>query len=133
MRLDATFVRFVVNGLAATAVHFAVLSGLIEVVHVGSAGLANGIASLFGITASYVGNHAFVFQSNVAHRRALPGFVLLYACVALLHVLVLAIWTDYAGWRYEPGFLLATAGSLLVTFVGNRTFVFAPTVTHSQD
>lgn len=128
MHVDTQFNRFVVNGVAATIVHYTVLSTLIEVAHLPSAGAANGIASLFGISASYVGNKLFVFCSEQQHTRTLPRFVAVYVLVALLHAIVLAIWTDLAGLPYPVGFLIATAGSMVLTFFSNRTFVFGAPV-----
>lgn len=127
MRFQPTFVKFVLNGLFATAVHYAVLTALIEIAHVKFAGLASGIAAVFGISTSYLGNKLLVFQSNASHTRALPRFLLLYACVALLHAGVLTVWTDTAKLPYTAGFLLATAGSLLLTYFSNRRFVFVST------
>jgi len=129
MRVDATFVRFVANGLFATAVHYAVLTALIEVAHLKYAGVANGIAAIFGITASYLGNKILVFRSKTTHARTLPRFLLVYLLVALLHAGVLAVWTDYAKLPYTVGFLIATAGSLLLTYAFNRAFVFKPATT----
>jgi putative flippase GtrA len=126
--LDLKFVRFVLNGLVATAVHYAVLVTLIEFVRVESAGLANGIAAVFGISASYLGNRILVFQSRASHSRTLPRFLLVYCLVTLLHAGVLAIWTDYEKLPYTLGFLLATAMSLLLTYFSNRNFVFSSAV-----
>lgn len=124
MRIDTQFNRFVLNGVAATIVHYTVLSSLIEIAHLPSVGVANGIASLFGISASYLGNKLFVFCSDQQHTRTLPRFVAVYVLVALLHALVLAVWTDLAGLPYTVGFLIATAGSMILTFFCNRFFVF---------
>lgn len=129
MRIDGTFIRFVANGLFATAVHYTVLTALIEVVHLKYAGVANGIAAIFGITASYLGNKILVFRSTTAHTRTLPRFLLVYFLVALLHAGVLAVWTDYAKLPYTIGFLIATGGSLLSTYAFNRAFVFKPATT----
>ena len=49
------------HGVLATAVHFGILSFNLNIVDFESAGLANLIASLFGIGASFLGNRYFVF------------------------------------------------------------------------
>jgi putative flippase GtrA len=122
---DPTIGRFLVNGLVATGVHFAVLSLLIEVAGVRSAGLANGIAAVFGIAASYVGSRCFVFNSSAPVIRTLPRFLLICASVSCLHTLVLAIWTDMWRQPYVIGFLIATAGSTALNFLASRFIVFA--------
>lgn len=125
MHPTSTFARFIANGLAATLVHYVALIVLIEGAGFSSAGLANGIAAVFGISASYIGNRYFVFQSGATLMRTLPPFLILYATIALLHAAVLAIWTDYAKLPYTIGFLIGTAGSILISYLGNRYLVFA--------
>ena len=121
----ATFLRFIINGLTATGVHFAVLASLFEGGLIHSAWMANGLAAVTGIIASYVGNHHFVFRSTMNYGKTIPAFFVLYGVVAMLHAGVLAVWTDWAGLPYQVGFLIATSCSLLVTFMGNRLFVFS--------
>jgi putative flippase GtrA len=124
MRLDRTFGRFLVNGLFAAAVHFAALVALVDVAQLKYASVANGFAALFGIGASYVGNKLLVFRSEATHARTLPRFLFVYALVALLHAGVLAVWTDYYRLPYMLGFLIATSGSVLLTYTLNRKLVF---------
>lgn len=122
-----TAVRFAINGLVATAAHFSTLVILIEMVGLPSAGLSNGLASVVGIAVSYYGNRSYVFRSSAPSRVTLPRFIAVYAVVALIHGLGLAIWTDLMGLPYQLGFLFVTALSLLVTFAANRLFVFRET------
>lgn len=117
--------RFIVNGLVATAVHFGVLAFGLEVLELPSAGVANFIAALFGITASFLGNRHFVFRA--AHAPALPqalSFGALYALLALAHGFILYLWTDRAGLDYRIGFLVATGFQLAISYFGNKTLVF---------
>lgn len=124
MQATSTFARFIANGLFATLMHYMMLVLLIEVAGFASAGLANGIAAVFGISVSYLGNRYFVFRSTEAVSRTLPLFLALYATIALLHAAVLAIWTDYARLPYTMGFVIGTAGSVLVSYFGNRYLIF---------
>ena len=55
-------VRYLINGLAATAVHFVVLTFNLKVLGWGSAGIANLVAAVFGITASFLCSRYFFFQ-----------------------------------------------------------------------
>jgi putative flippase GtrA len=121
---NGTFLRFVLNGVIATVVHFLVLTFLVKIVQMGSAGIANGVASIFGITASYIGNRILVFRTHRPHLRTFPKFLALYGAVAVLNVLVLAASTDYGNFPYEIGFLIATAASFLLSYFGSRHFVF---------
>jgi putative flippase GtrA len=126
-RPDMMVARYVVNGLAATVVHFAVLSFNLDVLGMESAGLANFIAALFGITASFIGSRYFVFRA--AAGRLLPqlaSFATLYALLAMAHGIILYLWTDRAGLDYRLGFLVATGFQVAVSYFGNKTIVFKP-------
>lgn len=118
--------RYVVNGLFATAVHYAVLNFNIHVLGFASAGLANGVASIFGITASFIGNRYFVFRGGRTASCAPQAvrFVVLYVAIALLHTGVMWLWADYLGFDYRVGFLIATGLQFLLSFIGNKLLVF---------
>ena len=118
--------RFVVNGLVATGVHFGVLTFGLEVLHIPLAALANFLAALFGITASFIGNRYFVFrghsESLVAQATRFVGIYLLIAC---LHAGLLFIITDWLKIDFRIGFVVATAMQMTISYFGNRHLVFA--------
>jgi putative flippase GtrA len=117
--------RYVVNGLAATAVHYGVLSFCLELLKLPSAGLANLVAAAFGISASFLGSRYFVFRrpdEPIGQQAA--RFGTLYAAIACLHALVLALWTDYLGFDYRWGFLMATVLQAVLSYWGNKRLVF---------
>lgn len=117
--------RYIVNGLVATAVHYSILRFNLEVVGMPSAGVANAIAAMFGITVSFLGSRYFVFRASsggLARQGLL--FVLSYGLIALLHGLILYLWTDRAGLDYTLGFLVATVMQVACSFVINKFMVF---------
>ena len=117
--------RYVVNGLCATAVHFTVLRFGLEVLHLRSAGLANVLGALVGITTSFLGSRYFVFrQEEKPILQQASRFLGLYAAIALLHGALLWGWTDLAGWDYRMGFLIATGLQMSLSYVGNKILVF---------
>jgi putative flippase GtrA len=118
-------IRYLINGLAATAIHFSVLWFNLRVLGLPSAGLANAIAALFGISASFLGSRHYVFQAT-AHPVSAQAwrFALLYGALALMHGLVLYFWTDRAGLDYRVGFLFATGMQMVCSYFGNRFLVF---------
>lgn len=123
--MSHTLVRYVLNGLFATAVHFLALTFLIEGLQMASAGAANFIAAGFGITASFLGNRFFVFayaRGPLAYLAV--RFLLLYAGIAVVHGLTLALWTDWLALDYRIGFLLATFLQFALSYSGNRWLVF---------
>ncbi|TXH91569.1 MAG: GtrA family protein [Pseudomonas sp.] len=117
--------RYGINGVAATAVHFAVLSFNLNVLGFQSAGVANMLAAVFGITASFIGSRYFVFPRTgdtiIAQAVKFSG---LYGVIALLHGLILLVWTDWYGLDYKPGFLIATVAQISMSYFGNKFLVF---------
>lgn len=122
----AEVARYVVNGLVATLVHYGVLTLNLRVLGIPSAGLSNLIAACFGITASFLGSRYFVFRARSGSAfRQLRRFVLLYAATAVMHGLILFLWSDLGELDTNLGFLLATAFQMAVTYFGNKRLVFA--------
>ena len=119
--------RFGINGVVATVVHFLVLVFNLKVLALPSAGLANGIAALFGVSASFIGSRYFVFpatgESILVQAIRFSG---LYAAIAILHGLILLVWTDWFGLDYRIGFLVATGLQVSLSYLGNKTLVFQP-------
>lgn len=123
--LRSQVVRYLINGVIATAVHYGILKFNIEVLHIPLAGVANAIAAVFGITVSFLGSRYFVFPGrpgSVARQGML--FIAVYAAIALLHALVMYVWSDWLGNDYRIGFLLATGMQMVFSFLANKFLVF---------
>ncbi len=117
--------RYGLNGLVATGVHYGVLTFNLKVLGFTSAGLANGIAALFGITCSFFGSRYFVFRkTDVPVLAQALKFSGLYGLIALLHASVLLVWTDWLAFDYRIGFLLATGVQVTLSYLGNKKLVF---------
>ena len=67
---QAQAARYIVNGVVATAVHYAVLRFNLGVLHIPSAGLANLIAAGFGIMTSF---QAIAASKNTSLSVVAPG------------------------------------------------------------
>ncbi|WP_198911858.1 GtrA family protein [Prosthecochloris ethylica] len=118
-------IRYVFNGGVATLVHVGVLVFSMELLHIPYAGLANFIAALAGISVSFTGCRFFVFRQHdapVFHQGV--RFLVLYACMALLHGLVLYLLSDLLSIGYLYGFVVASVFQFLLSFFGNKKFVF---------
>lgn len=117
--------RYLLNGALATAVHLGVLVFIMQVLMWSSAGLANGIAAIFGIAASFLGSRYYVFLGSLETVSAqFFKFLLLYLSIALLHAGLLFVWTDYYQLHYLAGFFVATMMQLLLSYWGNKVLVF---------
>lgn len=117
--------RYFINGVIATLIHFTILTVNIKLLHFHSAGIANFIAAIFGITASFIGSRYYVYQNHsgtFTHHAV--KFFLLYVIIALLHGLTLWIWTDIYQHSWEIGFMLATFIQVSLSYVGNKVLVF---------
>jgi len=121
----AELLRYIINGLAATLVHYSVLNFNLLVIEFESAGVANMVAACFGIAVSFIGSRYYVYRG---HTNSLSSqfvrFSLLYAFIALLHGVILFIWTDVYALNHHVGFLLATFFQVLFSYLGNKVLVF---------
>ena len=118
-------VRYGINGCLATLIHYAVLTINLNIFLMSSAGMANLIASIFGITFSFIGNRYFVFnKTDGLLLKQVIRFSSLYGTIAILHGLVLLLWTDWYRFDYLIGFLIATALQVSLSYVGNKKMVF---------
>ena len=118
-------VRYLINGLVATAVHYAVLTFNLNVLGVHSAGVANLTAAMFGIMVSFLGNRYFVFnKTDDALLKQALKFSGLYGAIAILHGFVLFVWSDWMRFDYRVGFLIATAFQVSLSYLGIKKMVF---------
>jgi putative flippase GtrA len=122
---QAEVTRYIINGLLATGVHFSVLTFNMQIYEMRSAGLANVIAAIFGISASFLGSRYFVFKKYEGHifSQAMM-FLILYGSIACLHGFVLLGWTDIYGYDYRIGFVFATILQVMLSYWGNKMLVF---------
>jgi putative flippase GtrA len=117
--------RYILNGLVATAVHYSVLTVNVELIRIPSAGLSNLIASIAGITTSFLGSRYYVFrQTGESLWRQGVRFSILYGLIALLHGSVLFLLSDLLKVDYRVGFLIATILQVILSYYGNRILVF---------
>lgn len=117
--------RYILNGIVATIVHFIALTINIELLHFSSAGLANFVAALFGITVSFLGSRYFVFRGTQGNLfPQMFKFSGLYGFIAVLHGITLWFWTDWLVFDYQSGFLAATALQVSLSYIGNKFLVF---------
>ena len=121
----ARLLRYVLNGLLATGVHYLVLIVLINSLAVRPIGLANLVAAIIGTAASFVGNRQFVFKAvNAPVQKQVVHFALLYAILAVIHSACMYLWCDILNRDYQIGFLLATGLQFLLSYIFNSRVVF---------
>lgn len=117
--------RYIINGVVATSVHYFVLIANLELLHFQSAGGANFVAALFGISTSYFGSRYYVFKNTAESIISQASkFSILYGLIAILHGLVLFVWADWYAFSYNSGFLIATVLQVSLSYFGNKFLVF---------
>ncbi|MFZ2650833.1 MAG: GtrA family protein [Burkholderiaceae bacterium] len=116
--------RYCTVGVAATALHYAVLVAAVELAGFAAA-LASALGSVGGAAFSYACNRRFTFESSARHRQALPRFVAVAVLGAGVNAVVVALGTLVLGWHYLIAQVLATLLVLLGGFTLNRFWTFA--------
>ena len=118
-------IRYAINGVASTAVHYLALCVGMDFMGIPSASAANLLAAMIGIATSFIGSKYYVFRSHhdSFHEQA-ARFVTLYGLIATMHGVVLALVTDIGGLDYRIGFVLATGLQVTLSYAGNQRFVF---------
>lgn len=117
--------RYALNGIVATIIHYLTLTLCVEILGFPSIGLANLTASLFGITASFVGNRYFVFTTVGAKIEwQFLKFFLLYLGIAILQGAILYLWSDVYSLNYHFGFAIAVCIQFAISYIGNKLLVF---------
>lgn len=118
-------IRYIINGLVATLVHYLVLTYNIHILKLDSAGISNLIAAIFGISISFLGSRYFVYKNHTGgFFKQGVSFFILYICIAFIHGGILYIWTDLYNFSYNYGFLIATFVQVSVSYIGNKILVF---------
>lgn len=124
MTVATEFFRFLGVGGIATAVHYAIMAGLVAL------GLAGPVAaSTWGFSVSallnYGLNHRFTFKSGRAHTSALPRFVVVALTGLVINAGLVALGVITLKLHYVFAQLMATAGTVVWNFALARTWAFA--------
>jgi putative flippase GtrA len=118
-----SLLRYAIVGASATAVQWTALALLVELAGSEPAP-ASALGALLGAGVGYLGNRGLTFSSTtVAHRVALPRFLIVAAAGALASAVIVYIGTA-AGWHYLAAQGLATLTVLLVGYGVNRRWTF---------
>lgn len=119
------FFWYAVAGGLATAVHYAVLLILVEVVAMSPAPAAAS-GALCGAAISYIINRRLAFSGTAArHQQALPRFLLIAFAGAALNGSVVWAGVQLFGWYYLAAQAVATLVVLVLTYRLNRSWTFA--------
>lgn len=117
--------RYFINGLFATFLHYLVLYINIEILLMQFAAIANLVASIFGISFSFLGNKFFVFKDNKPKiANQFFTFTFLYLSIAIIHGVTMFLWADTYDNDYRIGFIIASIIQFTLSYLGNKFIVF---------
>ncbi len=122
-RLARQFVRYSGVGALATACHYLVLVGAVELGRV-SPVVAAMVGFLVGGFVSYTLNRRWTFESDRAHEAAVPRFALVAFVGFLLTGVFMSAFTELLRLHYLPSQVLTTGLVMIWTFLGNRYWTF---------
>lgn len=119
-------IRYILNGLVATAAHYGAFLLNLSLLPAHSAGLANFLAAFIGISISFLGSRYFVFRN---WQAPIVGqflrFGALYAGIAILSGLTLFVWSDLLQLDKRVGFLIGVFLQVAFSYFGGKKLVFA--------
>ncbi|GDX39527.1 hypothetical protein LBMAG20_17420 [Methylocystaceae bacterium] len=119
-------IRYILNGLVATAAHYGAFLFNLSLLPAHSAGLANFLAAFIGISISFLGSRYFVFRN---WQAPIVGqflrFGALYAGIAILSGLTLFVWSDLLQLDKWVGFLIGVFLQVAFSYFGGKKLVFA--------
>ena len=119
------FFWYIFAGSISTAVHYAVLIALVELLGLNAAPSA-AFGALCGAGLSYVLNRRMTFATSSAdHKYALPRFLAIALLGALLNGMLVWLGVQQFGWHYLLAQALATVLVMGLTFRLNRLWTFA--------
>lgn len=119
------FFWFIVSGGIATALHYAVLIALVELLGLSAAPAAT-IGTLCGAAVSYLLNRRVTFAgTTTGHTQAVPRFIAVALLSAFLNGLLVWIGVQTLGWHYMVAQALATVLVMGLTFRLYRNWTFA--------
>lgn len=111
-------------GAAATALHYLVLVGLVELLSVGPTA-ASTVGYVAGGTLNYILNKRYTFRSAARDRSAVPRFVAVALVGAAANATVVWILTALVGVQYALAQVAATGSVLVWNFLANKHWTFS--------
>jgi len=116
------FLRYFSVGAVATAAHYATLVLLVEAAGM-AAWLASGIGATVGAQVAYAGNRGYTFRHRGALLASWLKFMGTAAFGALAGMAIVGLGVRL-GLHYLIAQMLATAASLVLTYLINRAWTF---------
>jgi len=121
--LLSQFAGFASVGAMATATHYVVLIGLVQLGRV-SPLIATAIGAFVGAFVSYILNYRYVFRSKAGHMTSLPKFFAIAGIGLVLNSFFMWIFNTGLHLHYLLAQAIATGLVLVWSFSANRIWTF---------
>ena len=121
--MTTQFIRYAGVGALGTAAHYAILIALVQALGTNVVA-ASTTGFVVGAFVNYALNHHFTFESDRAHRVALPRFLIVAGAGMLLNALLMAALLAILPLHYLVAQVVATAVVLVTGFLANRRWTF---------
>ena len=118
----ASFMRFVLVGGTATALHYAIMFTLLHF-NLCDKLVASGTGFTLSAVFNYLANAYFTFRSEHDHAASVPRFVATMAAGLVINVSVLALLT-HLGLAVAPAQIFATGVVLVWNYTINAVWTF---------
>ena len=118
---------FVINGMVATVLHYAVFFLCLSLLAVQSPGLCFFVGSILGTVASFLGNRFVVFATN--EGKVLPQFakfVLTYMAISLCVSFIVDRCSTETDLSSPIIFLIGVAIQVSLSFLISKWLIFSP-------
>jgi putative flippase GtrA len=117
--------KFLLNGLISTLIHYVILVVAIEILGVVSIVLANMMAGATAVLYSFVGNKYYVFKSHdeVLYFQAFK-FLIVYTLLIILHTIAMFVLTNKMSVSYHISFIMVSSLFAMASFFLNKIVVF---------
>lgn len=123
--VSAPFVRYLGAGGVGTVLHYATLAALVELCAVKPT-FATMAGALVGALTNYALNYHLTFASRAPHRHTLPRFMTVALLAAGLSGAGMWVLTEQLHVHYLVAQLVCTFGVLVVGYLLNKFWTFAP-------
>lgn len=122
VRMPASkFVRYILFGSIAVAIHLAIMSALVELLGVAEP-IASQVGLIFAIVANYFMQRTYTFSSNAKHAVALPLFVTMSLVGSVINLVIFVYSLPYM--HYIPAQCVAILAVFVLNFTISNMFLF---------
>ena len=115
-------IRFIVTGLLAVTTDLFSYWAMLDIV---SSDIAKGSSFILGSIVAYFMNKMWTFDNKSTVNTTIFNFILLYSLTFTANVFVNHIYLAYTSDFIIIGFILATATSTILNFIGMKFWVFS--------